>query len=419
MPAFSKTPPPVTPSPTNKWGSGGVGATGSGATPPRRLFLQSLGAATCSILLAPAFAQVRPKAGYDNLLIVVELKGGNDGLNTVVPYTDRNYYQLRPRIAIPRDKVLQLDDRTGLHPSLVPLMPMWKARELAVIQGVGYPSPNLSHFRSIEIWDTASGSDEALTDGWLARAFSESPPPVSFAADGVVVGSAEAGPLEGVGPRVITLANTQQFLRQARLATPEGRSRNPALDHILKVEADIVQAARGLSADHEFRTEFPGSPFGNAVKTACQAIAGKDGVAAVKLSLNGFDTHSNQPATQERLLKELAEGVVALRSALMELGRWSSALVLTYAEFGRRPKENQSNGTDHGTANAHFMLGGRVRGGLIGAAPRLDRLDGAGNVAFGVDFRSIYATVLEQWWELPSQKILQARHPTLDVLKSA
>jgi uncharacterized protein (DUF1501 family) len=395
-----------------------VGATVLEPTPPRRHFLQSLGAATCSLLLAPAFAQIRPRAGYDNLFILVELKGGNDGLNTVVPYTDRNYYQLRPRIAIPRDKVLQLDDRAGLHPSLAPLLPLWKARELAVIQGVGYPSPNLSHFRSIEIWDTASDSNETLTDGWLARAFAESPPPVSFAADGIVVGSAEAGPLEGVGPRVITLANTQQFLRQARLATPEGRSRNPALDHILKVEADIVQAARGLAADHEFKTEFPGGPFGNAVKTACRAIAGKDGVAAVKLSLNGFDTHSNQPATQERLLKELAEGLVALRAALMELDRWSSTLVLTYAEFGRRPRENQSSGTDHGTASVHFMLGGRVRGGMIGAAPRLDRLDGAGNVAFGVDFRSVYATVLEQWWGLPSRKILQARHPMLDVLKS-
>ena len=154
-----------------------MGATAPGTTPPRRHFLQSLGAATCSLLLAPAFAQVRPRAGYDNLLILVELKGGNDGLNTVVPYTDRNYYQLRPRIAIARDKVVQLDDHAGLHPSLAPLLPLWKARELAVIQGVGYPSPNLSHFRSIEIWDTASNSDETLTDGWLARAFTELPPP--------------------------------------------------------------------------------------------------------------------------------------------------------------------------------------------------------------------------------------------------
>lgn len=385
----------------------------------RRHFLQSIGAATCSLLLHPARAQPRARTGYDNLLILVELKGGNDGLNTVIPYADRTYYNLRPRIAIPRDKVLQLDERTGLHPSLAPLLPAWNGREMAIVQGVGYPSPNLSHFRSIEIWDTASDSDETLADGWLARAFAATPPPATFAADGIVIGSAEAGPLEGVGPRVITLTNTQQFLRQAQLAAPEGRARNPALDHILKVEADIVQAARGLSGSYEFRTAFPAGPFGNAVKTACQAVADRGGVAVVKLSLNGFDTHSNQPGTQERLLKDLAEGLAALRTAMVELGRWNTTLILTYAEFGRRPKENQSNGTDHGTANAHFMLGGRVRGGLMGAAPRLDRLDGAGNVAFGVDFRSVYATVLERWWGFPRQKILQGRHPSLDVIRSA
>jgi uncharacterized protein (DUF1501 family) len=384
----------------------------------RREFLKSVGAATCSILVYPALAQGQSRVGYGNLLILVELKGGNDGLNTVIPYADRNYLQLRPRIGIARDKVLQLDERTGLHPSLGPLISLWKAREIAVVQGVGYPEPNLSHFRSIEIWDTASDSNETLTDGWLARTFAAAPPPAAFAADGVVVGSAEAGPLEGVGPRVITLSNTQQFLRQAKLAEPEGRSRNPALAHILKVENDIVQAATGLGSSYEFRTEFPGGQFGNAVKTACQAIAGKGGVAAVKLSLHGFDTHGNQPGTQERLLKDLAEGLVALRSAMVELNRWDSTLVTSYAEFGRRPRENQSNGTDHGTANAHFVLGGRIKGGLYGAPPRLDRLDGNGNLAFAVDFRSVYATVLERWWGVSSKDILQARFEALDMVRA-
>jgi len=385
----------------------------------RRDFLKSASAATCSVLVHPSLAQGQATAGYGNLLVLVELKGGNDGLNTVIPYADRNYAQLRPRIGIARDKILRLDERTGLHPSLAPWLRLWNDRELAILRGVGYPSPNLSHFRSIEIWDTASDSDETLTDGWLARAFAVAPPPRSFAADGFVVGSAEAGPLEGAGPRVITLFNTQQFLRQAQLAAPDGQSRNPALAHILEVESDIVQAARGLSSNHEFRTLFPGGPFGSAVKTACQAIASKGGVAAVKLSLNGFDTHSNQAGTQERLLKDLSEGLVAMRSALIELDRWNSTLVTTYAEFGRRPRENQSNGTDHGTANAHFLLGGRVKGGLYGAAPRLDRLDGNGNLPFAVDFRSVYATVLERWWGVPSREILQARFEALDVLRSS
>ena len=140
-----------------------------------------------------------------------------------MPYGDPAYYALRPRIAIKRDDVLQLDGRSGLHPSLAPLMPVWQARELAIVQGVGYPSPNLSHFRSIEIWDTASRSEEYLTDGWLARAFASAPVPKSFAADGVVVGAAELGPLAGGGARAVALANTEQFLRQAKLAQPAQR----------------------------------------------------------------------------------------------------------------------------------------------------------------------------------------------------
>ena len=160
--------------------------------------------------------------------MLVELKGGNDGLNTVVPYADSAYYGLRPRIAIRRDDVLQLDGRTGLHPSLAPLMPLWQSRELAIVQGVGYPSPNLSHFRSIEIWDTASRAEEYLADGWLARAFAAAPVPKRFAADGVVVGASELGPLAGGGARAVALANTEQFLRQAKLAQPTARRRGTA-----------------------------------------------------------------------------------------------------------------------------------------------------------------------------------------------
>ena len=375
----------------------------------RRDFLEGIGAAGLSLLVHPALARQQSAQGYGNLLVLVELKGGNDGLNTVIPFADPQYAALRPRIGIARDRVLMLDEKAGFHPALAPLMPLWKGGELAVLQGVGYPEPNLSHFRSIEIWDTASASNQTLDDGWLTRAFAQAPPPRSFAADGVVVGSAEAGPLDGTGARVITLANTEQFLRQAKLASNEGRSRNVALDHILEVEQDIVQAAQGLGSPVRLATAFPGGAFGGVVRTACEAIASRGGVAAVRLSLGGFDTHSNQQATQERLLGELAAGLVALRAAMQELNRWESTLVVTYAEFGRRPRENQSGGTDHGTANAHFVLGGSVGGGLYGAAPKLDRLAGTGNPGFAIDFRSVYATALERWWGLPSQAILKGR----------
>jgi uncharacterized protein (DUF1501 family) len=389
----------------------------------RRRFLKHAGGLAVSAF-APtvashvAWAAAPSAADYRKLLVLIELKGGNDGLNTVVPYASPAYYALRPKLAIPRDQVLKLSDSVGLHPALEPLLPMWNRHELAVLEGVGYPSPNLSHFRSIEIWDTASRSEEYLQEGWLTRTFAAAPTPQSFAADGVIIGSPDLGPLAGGGTRAIALASTEQFLRQARLAAAEGQARNKALAHILKVEADIMQAASHLNADYAFRTEFPQSGFGNAIRTACQIVANRAGVAVVRVTHSGFDTHSGQPGTQARLLGELASGIVAFRSALDELGKWNDTLLLTYAEFGRRPKENLSNGTDHGTASAHFALGGRVAGGLYGEQPSLERLSGDGNTGYAIDFRSVYATALERWWGVPSAGPLGGKFALLPILRA-
>ena len=355
---------------------------------------------------------------YRNLLILVELKGANDGLNTVIPYSDPLYAQLRPRLAIARDQVLQLSAQEGLHPSLKPLMALWQDQQLAVVQGVGYPRPNLSHFRSIEIWDTASKSEEYLEAGWLARTFAVTPAPRHFAADGVVVGSSDMGPLSGPNVRTIALADTRQFLQQARLAQGGADARNSALRHILSVESEIVHAASKLNSNYAFKTEFPRNGFGNQVRTAAQLVASNAGMAVIRLTLGGFDTHANQLGTQANLLRDFADGITALKSAMVELNRWDSTTVMTYAEFGRRPKENQSGGTDHGTANAHFMMGGKVRGGLYGQAPQLGQLDGNGNLAFAVDFRNLYATVIDRWWGGNSAAVLGGKFESLDLLKT-
>jgi len=380
----------------------------------RREFL-SIGAAGLASMWLPRVSFAAE--GYRRLLVLIELKGGNDALNAVVPYADAAYYALRPRIAINRDTVLQLDERTGLHPSLKPLTALWQAGDLAIVQGIGYPKPNLSHFRSIEIWDTASKAEEVLTDGWLARAFTSKPAPAGFAADGVVVGSNDLGPLSGTGTRTIALNDTEQFLRQARLAGGPSRGGNAALNHILKVQGDIAQAAANLNPNIVFRTEFAKNPFGNAVRTAAQLAANQAGIGAIRLTLTGFDTHQNQPAVHARLLGELAEGIAALKGALTEIDRWNSTLVMTYAEFGRRAQENNSNGTDHGTAAAHFVAGGLVKGGLYGQSPQLDRLEG-GNLPYAVDFHSLYATALERWWGVPSEGPLRGRYSPLELLKA-
>lgn len=349
------------------------------------------------------------------LLVLVELKGGNDGLNTVVPYANPLYRSFRPRLAIAREQAVQLTERIGLHPSLAGLRPAWDARQLAIVQGVGYPDPNLSHFRSIEIWDTASRSDEFLGEGWLARAFATSPSPPGFAADGVVVGAGGMGPLAGGSERAISLTSPEQFLRNARLASgTEGETRNAALDHILRVERDVRRSAERLHAGRTFFTDFPAGAFGSAAGTAAQLAANPAGIAVVRLSLASFDTHANQQGIHANLLRQLAEGLDSLRTALTEIGRWDSTVIATYAEFGRRARENDSGGTDHGTASAHFVMGGAVRGGLYGAEPALDRLDANGNVPFAVDFRAYYATLLEHWWGIPSRPVLGSRFKTLE-----
>ncbi|MFC5428093.1 DUF1501 domain-containing protein [Paraburkholderia denitrificans] len=402
----------------------------------RREFLAASAAAGMALWL-PGAAHARSGAagpfepGYDNLLILVELKGGNDGLNTVVPFADPLYRRYRANIGVRRDRAIQLDERTALHPALAPLMPMWRARRLAIVQGVGYAQPNLSHFRSTEIWDTASRPDQYLRDGWLARAFANAPVPTSFATDGLVLGSAETGPLAN-GERVITLVNPARLALASRLITPTSLDEpDPTLARLLDVERDILKVADRLrprrSQQYALKTVFPPGPFGTSIKTAMQVLASGDtvqgvpvpgeGIAAIRLTLNGFDTHENQPGRHAALLHQFAAGMVAMRDALVELGRWDRTMIVTYAEFGRSVRENPDRGTDHGTACAHFVAGGRIAGGLYGQAPQLARLDGDGNLPAGVDFRQLYATVLGPWWGLDAQAVLQDRFQPLPVLR--
>lgn len=381
----------------------------------RRDFLKLMGLTPLAGYL-PNVAVARAAASdYRKLLVLVELKGGNDGLNTVVPYADAEYRRLRPQIGIARDRVLQLSETVGLHPALDALMPLWRTNEIAIVQGVGYPQPNLSHFRSIEIWDTASRADQYLDEGWLARSFQRFPVPSGFAADAVVVASQDLGPASG--SRAIVISNLEQFRKRAgTVVTHTDAAANPALAHLLKVETDIVHAGNALKGDYTYKTEFPKHAFGNAVKTAAEVVAGNASIAAIKISHGSFDTHGGQPDQHARLLQELAEGIAALKTALIEINRWQDTLTFTYSEFGRRPQENQSRGTDHGTASAHFIFGGRVRGGLYGAAPQLAALEND-NLRYAVDFRSVYATALQQWWGVDAKAVLGQRFETLKILR--
>ena len=375
----------------------------------QRRHLLSLGGLALPGLPQTAWAQ-RAASAAERILVLVELKGGNDGLNTVVPYAQAAYAQLRPSLALKRDEVLRLDASLGLHPSLAPLLPMWDKREMALLLGLGYPQPNLSHFRSIEIWDTASRSTEYLDEGWVARAMASGLRDAArFTTEGVAVGSAGLGALSGAN--AVSLTNVDAFVTQSRLVRPASLQGNAALEHVLRVEAGVLQAAEGLRnpGAAPLATEFPATGFGQAVRATCQIVAGqkgRGGVPVFHLTHGSFDTHRGQLGTHASLLMQLAEGLVALRSGLVEAGAWERTLIVTYSEFGRRARENQSGGTDHGTAAPHFALGGAVRGGVIGRMPELDRLDGTQNLVHTADFRQVYATIARRWWGMAPEAVV-------------
>jgi len=338
------------------------------------------------------------------VLLLVELKGGNDGLNTLVPYADPIYRDLRAGIGVPRERVVQLDERVGLHEKLAPLMDSWKAGDLAILQGVGYPYPNRSHFRSLEIWDTASASSQTLSEGWVAQAFNGTPIAKGIGVD-CVVADTNALPSTGPSLRTIVMQDAENFLRQADAigaASGVGDGGNPALRHLLAVRHEINAAAAGLSERlraapapvEAYEQEFL---LGRQLDLATRLMTAKVPVVAIKVALGGFDTHANQAPTHERLLAFLATNLATLRKNLIGAGLWNDVVVMTYSEFGRRAKQNASAGTDHGTSAPHFVMGGAVKGGLHGVYPSLSDLQD-GDLRHTVDFRNVFATLAQGCW---------------------
>lgn len=338
------------------------------------------------------------------ILLLVELKGGNDGLNTLVPYADPIYRELRPAIGVPRERVVQLDERVGLHEKLSPLMESWKAGDLAILQGVGYPYPNRSHFRSIEIWDTASASSQTLSEGWVAQAFNGTSIARGIGVD-CVVADTNALPSTGPSLRTIVMQDAENFLLQADAigaASGAGDGGNPALRHLLAVRHEINAAAAGLRdrlRSAPAPVEAYGQEFllGRQLDLATRLMTAKVPVVAIKVALGGFDTHANQAPTHERLLAFLATNLATLRKNLIGAGLWNDVVVMTYSEFGRRARQNASAGTDHGTSAPQFVMGGGVKGGLHGAYPSLADLQD-GDLRHTVDFRNVFATLAQGCW---------------------
>ncbi len=336
----------------------------------RRHFLLTAGSA--SLALAGELRASEPSPA-PRLLFLIDLVGGNDALNTLAPYTDAAYYRARPTIALDRRSVLPVAPGQALHPSLRPLMPLWEAGELALVQGVGCLDGSVSHHRATEILDSALLEDAPLQTGWLARCLALHDGARRAATQALVVSSDVPGPVHGL-PRCRRLGS------------------------------EYPENVAG-------RFGFPHDALGCALAQACSELASGSDAAVVRVALDGFDTHDNQPSTHGPLLASLAASMAALRSALTAMGRWRDALVLTRSEFGRLAHENLSAGTDHGNAGLQLLTGGLVVGGLHGRALSFDALDARGAFVPAIDFRSVYASVSRDWLGVSPVATLPATPP--------
>lgn len=380
-------------------------------------------------------------SGIDGkILVVIQLGGGNDGLNTVIPFTHHTYYKLRPTIAIPKGKVIRVTDDIGFHPSLTPFKGLYDEGKLAVVQGVGYPNPDRSHFRSMEIWQSAI-SDDYETSGWVGRMFDQTcgngQALSSHVANGARLPCSPTLAVsigETLNPALtcqcsvgVALRDAEQFYKMTQVsAKTETVVEGVNAPSSASLQLDFLRRTAmnaGLSADRirksvrsvQAKTDYPKEPFAQGMKLIASMIAGGMDTRVYYISLTGFDTHANQPATQERLLKNLAEGVAAFQKDIELLGQADRVLGFTFSEFGRRVAQNGSNGTDHGQAAPMFIFGKSVKPGFIGAHPSLDHLND-GDLKFQTDFRQVYATVLDRWMGVDSSAVLKHAYEKVPII---
>lgn len=377
----------------------------------RRALLKALAAAPLAASVPGWAAASRPS----RLLVLVYLHGGNDGFNTWVPYTDALYYKLRPTIAVPRDAVIKLTERHGFHPSLAALMPAWQAGDLALLQGVGYPLITQQHYRDTEIAFTAIDSD-IRGEGWVSRALAGSAAPC-MAFDMLDIRESDPmGPYRGEKLPAVQVHHARELLMKHRVQDCAIVTNAPG-------ERTVASLPR---VETPLRTAFPDDPFGEAMRGVVALAAADRDVPVIHVTINGLDgdkhhsvdCHWKQLDFHGETLRRLADGLAALRTGLQEIGRWDETLVATYDEFGRSPIENEDLGTHHGLATTHFVMGGRVKGGLHGEAVPVERGNLVGGPMPSTDMRRVWTTVAERWWGLDASRLFDGRYKPLDFLKA-
>lgn len=363
----------------------------------RRDFLRMLGAGAA--FAQPAWAQVGgwpASNSKDRRLILLFLEGGNDGLNTVVPFADDAYYRARPKLALTKDELFGLDEGVGLHGSLRALAPAWQAGELAVLRDVGYERPDLSHFVSRDIWHSGRRDQPEPGSGWVGRAqLAAAPQGLPPAA----LGLAEAPlVLKNAQTNGLTINDFARFAQAPAPSLPTPNGAGEGLARIARAAEEAQQVAVRMAEAVGKIPAGPGYPqttLARRLQLAARLARVEAGPPVLCVQLGGFDTHSLQPGSHAALLRQLGDALAAFHADLARDGVAERCLTLVYSEFGRRVRENGSAGTDHGTAGPVFALGGKLKGGVYGESPRLDRPDG--NLAVQHDFRAVFSEAVRDW----------------------
>jgi uncharacterized protein (DUF1501 family) len=391
---------------------------------------------------AAALAPASDKpGGKDSILVVVEFTGGNDGLNMVVPFNDDDYKKARPTLAIPGSQVKKINDQIGLHPGMDGLAGLLEDNALSIAVGVGYPNPTESHFRSMDIWQTAA-PDDVVTEGWIGRALKGMPGAPSFH---LKTGDQKAPlALAGAPVSVPSIATLEDFQLQTAAAngadkrnqrdviegaaspsqpSPKiggGKGGAGLLQFVEKTAADTYASSRRLQEigkNYQPKATYPNTPLAGRLKLAAQLIDAGLGARIFYVSIDGFDTHAAQAATHANLLTQVSGAMTAFFKDLAARGHRDRILMMTFSEFGRLVKENGSKGTDHGTAAPMLFVGGKVKAGPVGWYPSVADLE-MGNLKYSTDFRRVYATVLDQWLGVDSKDVLGAKFDPVEILKS-
>ena len=354
-------------------------------------------------------------------LILVELSGANDGLNTVIPINDARYFEIRPNIALSKDKVFDIGNDLALNSELRPLDPALQSGDMAVIQGLGYPGQNRSHFKSIALWETGGDGSQAGKNGWLTEDIEGMTGSDKLDAHGISLDGGMGVFLSSSGVW-LSMTSLNQFsslsaTTEKLASNTQANSANPALSMIMdrgnalnNSMASISSKIKRLNRHRDIR--YDAGEFGRQAAMAAQLIDAGIDAPVLKIKLDGFDTHEHQIWRHPNLLRDLGRGLAGLRKSLIRSGHWESTLIMTYSEFGRRALENESEGTDHGTAAPHFMLSGAIKGGIWGVHPDLGDLV-EGDMKFTMDYRSVYASILSDWFKIPLNRFSEYSNENL------